>query len=444
MSRSIHSTHNELREAQLRSYRDDKAKAAELAEVEKELTRKRRIKGSISDSRLGEEIESADGSAGPIPVRIVDQGPNILHPATPEDLGAIGRRLPAGIMDGLSEIVLSLGEHCQVEGEHGDIWDPDPVTGRVGHEALPGFYKGWIWGTYQSSACRITLHAVVSDPAKPSPMPTTAYFKLQVLSTFVHEVAHHLDHTRRVARGRWLAEEKEKVEHFALHREHEWTQACVVPYLEEAYPRDVAELLEWLEVHGTIRFNLGELIPDPRRVHVSTIDRAVETLLKDVLQQTGQVDRLFNLAVNLKIADMYERAQEVIDRILVMAPDREDALVLRASTWIFQEEYAQAAALALRVIARNPRNPVARRTLTRAFEGLERWANVIETATESLTLFDERLDRFDAITSRCLAHWRLGQQVESDEDLRTLQSSKRATWNVKKILRVREQTLNQA
>lgn len=81
-------------------------------------------------------------------------------------------------------------------------------------------------------------------------MPTTAYFKLQILSTFVHEVAHHFDHTRRVARGRWLAQEKEKIEHFALHRQYEWTQAC-----------------EWLEVHGTIRFTLGEPIPDPRRVY---------------------------------------------------------------------------------------------------------------------------------------------------------------------------------
>ena len=444
MSRSIHSTHKELREAQLRSYSDDKAKAAELAEVEKELARKRKIKGTISDSRLSEELEVADGLAGPIPVRIVDQGPNILHPATPEDLEAIRRRLPAGIMDGLSEIVLSLGEHDQVEGEHGDIWDPDPVTGRVGLEALPGFYKGWIWGTYQSSACRITLHAVVSDPAKPNPMPTTAYFKLQVLSTFVHEVAHHFDHTRRVARGRWLADGTDKVEHFAVHRQHEWTQACVVPYLEEAYPKDVTQLLEWLEVHGTIRFNLGELMPDPRRVHFSTIDRAVEKLLKDVLQQTAQVGKLFSFAVNLKIADMYERAQEVIDRILVIVPDREDALVLRASTWIFHEEYAQAAVLALQVLERNPRNWRARATLARAYEGLERWANVIETATESLNLFDEQFDQLDAIASRCLAYWKLGRQEESDEDLRTLQSSKRAAWMVKRILRIREQALNQA
>jgi hypothetical protein len=63
---------------------------------------------------------------------------------------------------------------------------------------------------------------------------------------------------------------------------------------------------------------------------------------------------------------------------------------------------------------------------------------VVETAGESLTLFDEELDRFNAIESRCSAYWKLGKREESDEDLRTLQNSKRASWKVKRILRQRE------
>jgi hypothetical protein len=274
MSRSIHSTRKDLREARLRSYRDDKLKAAEVSEVEKELARKRLIKGSTSDSRRSEVVENTGGPTGPIPIRITDAGPNILHPATSEDIEAVRRRLPTGVLDGLSEIVFSLGEHDQLEGEDAHFWDPDPITNRIGVEILPGFYMGWIWGTYDSSACRISLHSVVSDPTRRIPMPTTAWFKLQILSTFVHEAAHHFDHTRRIARGRWLASEKEKVEHFADHREHESTQTCVVPYLEDAYPRDVAELIEWLEINGKTRFALGELISDPRRFYVSTIERA--------------------------------------------------------------------------------------------------------------------------------------------------------------------------
>jgi len=268
-------------------------------------------------------------------------------------------------------------------------------------------------------------------------MPTAAYFKLQVLSTFVHEVAHHFDHTRRTARGRWLAWEREKLEGFAERRQHDWTQNYVVPYLEEAYPLDVNELLSWLEVHGQTRFALGELISDPRHVYVSTIERAMAELVKDILQGTPRIERLFNFALNLKIADLYERAQEVIDCILVEVPDHEDALELRARTWIFQGNYSQAASLELQILARHPQNWRARTTLTRAYEGLEQWAKVIEIATESLTLFTEELDRFGAIASRCSAYWKLGKTDESEQDLRTLQKFNHASWKVKWILRER-------
>ncbi len=437
MSRSIHSTHRDLREARLRSYRDDKMKAAELAEIEKDLGRKRTIKGAVLGARSAEELEMPGGLAGPIPIRIADKGPHILHPATPEDIQAVQRRLPAGILEGISEIVLSLGEHVQAEGDHAHVWYPDPITNRIGLEILPGFYKGWIWGTYESSACRITLHSFVFDPSRPCPMPTKAYFKLQVLSTFVHEVAHHFDHTRRTARGRWLAFEGTKVEHFAEHRQHEWTQECVVPYLEDTYPQDVAELLQWLEVHGKLRFTLGELISDPRQAYVSTIERTVENLLTDVMRETTLLEKLFNFAVNLKIADRYERAQEAVDHILAEAPEQDEALELRANIWIFQENYAEAALLASQLVGHNPRHWRARTTLTRAYEGLGQWAKVIETATESLALFEHEFDRCDALARRCSAYWKLGKRDQSDEDLNTLQRSQRTSWRIKRILRER-------
>lgn len=269
-------------------------------------------------------------------------------------------------------------------------------------------------------------------------MPVKAYFKLQALSTFVHEVAHHFDYTSRIARGRWLADDRDKVELFARHSEHEWTQSCVVPYLEEAYPQDVAELLDWLEVHGTIRFTLGELIPDPRRVYVSTILTAVEELLKDVLQATDHLEKLLSFAVNLKIADMYQRAQEVIDQILIEVPEHEDALELRANTWIFQEKYQQAASLALQLIQRNRRNSRTWATLIWAYERLGQWSDVIEAATESLSFLDEEYYRLNAIARRCSAYWTLGKREESDDDLRTLQGSERASWLVKRILRQRK------
>ena len=87
-----------------------------------------------------------------------------------------------------------------------------------------------------------------------------------------------------------------------------------------------------------------------------------------------------------------------------------------------------AAPLALQVLASNPRNHRARITLTRAHEGLEQWAKVIETTTDSLTVFDDEFDRLDALASRCSAYWKLGKQEESNRDLTALQNSKRASY----------------
>jgi tetratricopeptide (TPR) repeat protein len=437
MSRSVHTTHKQLLEARRRSYRDAKVQAAEVDQIKRDLSQKRAIKDAVGAERRSPHLKNEGALGGPVPIRVIDSGPHILHPATPDDLEAIRKRLPAGVTDGLSEIVLGLGTHAQREDEYAYAVEPDPVAGRVGMELMPGFYSGLIWGTYDSSTCRIDLFALVSDTSKPSQMPTTVYLKLQCLATFVHEIAHHADHTERVARGRWLANETEKLEHFADQRQQEWTQTYVVPYLEEAYSQDVAELLGWLEAHGRVRFTLGELTPDPRRAYVSNIHRAVADLVTDVANKTGRMETIFRFAVNLTISDMYERAQEVIDHILAEAPGHEVALELRAYNWICQERFTDAAELAEQLLARNPRFLKARLTLTRAYEGLQQWETIIGFTTESLRLFEDEYDLLDARASRCLAYWKLGRFEESNDDLKVLQAFERARSLVKWILRKR-------
>ncbi|MCX6595514.1 MAG: hypothetical protein NTV70_04010 [Acidobacteria bacterium] len=210
-----------------------------------------------------------------------------------------------------------------------------------------------------------------------------------------------------------------------------------MPYLEEAYPQDVAELLEWLEAQGGVRFTPGELTPDPRNCYVSTIRDAVAELVTDVANKTGRVETLFGFAVNLKISDIYERAQEVIDHILAEAPGHEAALERRASTWTFQQRFAEAAELAQQLLSRNPRLWRARQTLTSAYEGLQQWETIIGFTTESLRLFEDEYDQLSARAGRCMAYWKLGRLGESDEDLKVLQASERARSMVKRILRER-------
>ena len=102
---------------------------------------------------------------------------------------------------------------------------------------------------------------------------------------------------------------------------------------------------------------------------IFSVEQAVEEFIKDVLQGIGEVERLFNFARALKTADLYERAQEVIDQVLLRVPGHEDALELRASTWVLQKRYTEAVALALHLNALNPRNWFARSTLASAYEG---------------------------------------------------------------------------
>ncbi len=74
-----------------------------------------------------------------IPIHVRDDGAHVHHLATPEDLVAVMRRLPPGVVDGVAAIVLSLGRAAQAPDDDdedvGDERAPDPFsTGRLGHE----------------------------------------------------------------------------------------------------------------------------------------------------------------------------------------------------------------------------------------------------------------------------------------------------------------------
>jgi tetratricopeptide (TPR) repeat protein len=212
----------------------------------------------------------------------------------------------------------------------------------------------------------------------------------------------------------------------------------VVPYLEEAYPREIAGLRDWIEENGGVRLPLSELLADPRRVYVATIEDALGELATGVAEGVDRIERLFDFAVGLKLCDSYVRAQEVIGRILAEAPGREDALELRADVWTFQGNFADAGLLAAQIVARNPGSMRARATLIRAYEGLGEWRKVIECAGESLGVCEDQFDRLDAMAARCLAYWKLGKTAESEADLQALKDSGRARWKITRIMRERE------
>jgi hypothetical protein len=100
--------------------------------------------------------------------------------------------------------------------------------------------------------------------------------RLWGLSTFVHEVAHHDDAMRRVARGRWRMAVKKKVEDYADTLQAEWARDVVVPYLERAYPAEVALLNAWMARHGGLALRRGQSRRPAARHHRGSHDRSGE------------------------------------------------------------------------------------------------------------------------------------------------------------------------
>jgi hypothetical protein len=446
LSRSIHATRRDLEEARLNSYRDEKVQETETKRIEKALGQKRIVKQRILSAR--NSGQPPVGYATPVPVNIFDESPYVHHATSAADISAIERLLPAGILEGLSEIVFSLGREVQEKRDDTRHYDPDPWTGRRGSEIFPGVYGAYVLGLYDNNPCRITLHAFVYNPSTPSVLPVTAYLKLRSLSTFVHEVAHHFDHTQRASRGRWIALDgvEQEVERFAEHCQHEWTQNCVVPYLEKTYPKDVGALLDWVHNNGGVGLTLGELISDPRSdvnwlIHIFTVERALQQLAEDVAAGKPSLECKLDFATELHFCERYERALEVISAILKEQPGNEEALSLRADIWNHQEKHAEAEQLALELIARNPQNQRARLELVAAYEGLKKWDLIIAAATENSQIFADEYDKLNAVLHRCKALWRLGRLEESEADYRILLADPRprrhAMWS-KHVLKYRE------
>ena len=132
----------------------------------------------------------------------------------------------------------------------------------------------------------------------------------------VHEVAHHVDHTTRVARGRWRADEERKVEEYADTRMLEWTRGIVLPYLEERYPDEVERLLGWIERHGGVRLSLETVADDPTDVmaHFFPCSAAVHELMKCVLEEMDPFDVRVEFAEELWLCDLHDELETVPGR----------------------------------------------------------------------------------------------------------------------------------
>jgi tetratricopeptide (TPR) repeat protein len=364
------------------------------------------------------------------------------------------------VVDGLTRVELQLGAEYQVDQEQRDPSqaDPDPLVGRLGYESFPGVWSGRVLGVYWPGSAVIQLNAFVFEPDAPLREIWEPMLRLQALSTLVHEVGHHFDHTMRVARGRWLAHGHDRVEMYAEDRQQVWLHAAVVPYLRAAYPADVARLEAWIGHHGGVRIPLEVLADDPRATrkdgHFSvnatiwSMQLFMQGLVKLVADGVQLDECRVAFARDLHYREMYYEALQGLNRVLADEPRHVGARTLRADILEHQGHSEEALAIAREVLGDAPDCGDAWEVVTDALESLERWGEMRSAADRLVELYaDDKWRRFHALDQRARAALALGDVEAASADLARMEGDYPQRSKAKSVQRLRtsiEQAARQA
>jgi hypothetical protein len=418
VSRSYHTTRRHLKELEHSEYSDEQKKAKAIDEVKKELAIKRLIKEQIKAERQSEEQYPSPTSIDSIPIRIIDSSPYIHYPAGSDDLRELMRRLPASMTDGLRYVELCLGKLSQEEMQTQYPWDKDPLrdpyTGRLSNEHMPGVYNGDCLGIYHGNVAGIQLFGYVYSPDMPYRQILELYLRLKMLMVFVHELGHHFDQTSRVARGRWLADDKEKVEIYAESVAHKWAGEYVVPYLEQKYKIEVDALSTWILEHGGIAVPLAVLAGDPRNTAPKGLIRvlfdiamAFESLFEAVLKNEDPIATQIQFAREIHYAEEYELPLAILKTVLEKYPENVEAIILKGEIFVHQEKYDEAIKQAEAALRLKPENVDAIEVQADAYEGLAQWDTVEALANHLMQYHKGKGWYYSALMQRIRA--RIGQ-----------------------------------
>lgn len=443
MSRSIHETRRDLSEAVR-----DGADAERVKHLRAQLATKRRIKEQALEGQRSPADES--GSVEAIPVCVRDTGPYLHYPASVEDVRAVMQLLPKGALDGLATVELCSGITYQRGLAKTHTYSaPDPHVGRHGYETLPGVFVGRTLGTYWSIRQRIRVYAYVYDGAKTDGRLWDVYLRLNMLATFIHEAAHHYDHSKRVARGRWRADSTAKAEMYAKDFEHEWVQQYVVPYLQQTYSKQWQELDAWITHHGGCSISLMTLAGEPRTMNkqgrvsrvqggVFSVEGALESLCRHVAEGMPLTDTRLWFAEELHWAEYYTEALAIIERVLHECPGNSRALTLKADILVHLKNY-DAAFLCLKQLLHGDRdNAIALQILADVYEARQEWPElrrVTTTLLDRLNVSDNAREA-ELLLQRAQARVELGDLTGAKADLSWLRDERRK-WIQRRVKQLR-------
>jgi hypothetical protein len=367
MSRSIHTTRQTYLNERKNQFRDEETKESRLKSIRDDLNNKRMLKeGKLLSRKLAKLpfalMEAFDPTS--IPIEEIDCSDFIHYPASKDDLYEVSKRLPLNVMVGINSINLCLGKEYQEEKwEEDPNNNYDPYTGRICSSEDGPFYCPQILGIYRPANCKIFIFAYVYDKKNKLRNQIEAFLRLKMLTTFVHEVAHHDDEMRRSGRGRWLGLTEWRCENYAEIQQGEWIQTAVIPYLLEKYPLDYEQLLKWVFENGGVSILVKYLASEPRINGAGGLislgydsSFAVEEMFHNIFRGKTSRDVMFDFAYDFHIADHFEECLESLSTLLSNHPVDAEAMGVKADTLIHLERYGEAEIVARDCLSIDPNN----------------------------------------------------------------------------------------
>jgi tetratricopeptide (TPR) repeat protein len=353
MSRSYHSNIRKYINEKKNKYSNEEVKEEGLNQIGEEIFRKRFTKkNTVLKRKIDNRNIAYSKPFNPctIEIKVLDEGQYIHFPASKDDLLGVIRRLPHNIVSGIHSITLCLGKEYQEDKADNFCEETrDPFTARICADEEGPIFTPPTLGTYYTGTCKIFIYAYVYDREELKLDIIEPYLRLQMLSTLVHEIAHHEDNIVRTSRGRWLGFNDWKSEDYAEFQQMNWSETAIIPYLMDTYPKEYHALSNWIEEHGGVRFSLAKLAGESkgRRIGdkvklVFSASSAVMDLFKNVVSGMSDRDSMLEFAKDLHYGDYYEECLKSLDAILIKNPEDSEALGVKSDTYIHQEEYIKA------------------------------------------------------------------------------------------------------
>jgi hypothetical protein len=363
MSRSFHSTIRKYIKENNYKYSNKNTKEENLNKIREEILRKRTTKKKAVTHRKQSDINiSAENfNSKAILVKVIDDGEYIHFPASKEDILGVIERLPYNVVAGIDSINLCLGKEYMEERSEDTL--RDSFTNRICANEERLIFAPPALGTYYTDTCKIFIYAYVYDREQLKLNVIEVYLRLQMLSTLVHEIAHHEDNIFRTSRGKWLGFNDWKCEDYAEFQQMNWAKDAVIPYLMDTYPDEYNALLDWIEKYGGVRISLEKLAGESRGRKIGdkiklvfSASAAVEYLFENIIKGMNEHDAMLEFAKDLHYGDHYEECLVSLDTILKANPKYSDALGVKADTYIHEEEYIKAEETAIECLLIDNKN----------------------------------------------------------------------------------------